>query len=149
MKKWQIAVILFWGIVIGLKLWSGAHGQTSAADRTTEIAGFLSMLIGSGLCATFKYKMRRHFQKRGEAALGAMVEENFLAILFQGILLIIAGGFMVLLKWWLAVVIAGLFAVPIAGLFRRGWPHLKAGQSLARGFQSEPEELSPDDYRIS
>ena len=125
MKKMQLGMIFFWVAVMGLKVWAGFHGQTSQAESITEILGFLFLLAGSLLIVSFNRLHHLRAEKLGRAAVNNIDQENFLALLFQGLLLIGAGTLMLFLKWWLASAIAGLFAGGIIALFFKGWPHWK------------------------
>lgn len=126
MKKSHVWIILFWSAIIGLKIWSGFHGQTSPADRAAEIAGFAFMLTGSLFCIFFTRLNQYRFKNLGsEAATKQIFNKNYFAIFIQGILLIISGALMIFLKWWIAVVIGCFFGAGILALCFYGWPHLE------------------------
>ena len=128
MKKSQLGMILFWVVVIGLKVWSGFHGQTSPADLATEITGFLFMLTGSICFVLFQKMFNLRIKAQGAAAIQNLAHQNYLALLFQGLLLAAAGTLMIFLKWWAAVAVGGLFMVGIVILFCYGWPHTRISE---------------------
>ncbi len=128
MKKSHQGIVTFWAVVIGLKLWSAFNGQTSAAGRAAEIAGFLFILAG-GLClVAFRITLNQRLKTFGAATVQNLSEQNYLAILFQGLLLLIAGTLMIFLQWWAAVAVGGFFLIGVVILFFYGWPHTKINE---------------------
>ncbi len=135
MKKPHQGIVAFWAVVIGLKLWSGMHGQTSPADRAAEIAGFVFILAGGLFFIAFRIVLNQRLKNFGAATVQNLSEQNYLALLFQGLLLLIAGTLMIFLQWWAAVAAGGLFLIGVAALFFYGWPHTKINEKY---FKNQP-----------
>jgi|GEM_PF-3131408 len=123
MKNTQIWIILFFAAVIGIKIWAGFHGQTTRADQFSEIAGFVCLLTGAVMCFLFGEINKRRFNRLGlEVTAAELARNNYLAILFQGILFFIVGILAFFLKWFIAAVVTAPFLLLILMLFFRGWP---------------------------
>ena len=118
-------MILFWVVVIGLKMWSGFNGQTSTADRATEMTGFLFMLLGSLCFVAFQRIFAQRVKNLGAETIQNLAEQNYLALLFQGLLLVVAGTLMIFLKWWAAAAVGIFFLIGVSIFFFYGWPHTR------------------------
>lgn len=123
MRKSHLWMILFWGAVIGIKVWAGFHGQTTLADSISEIGGFACLLIGTIFCALFGELNKRRFRNLGiERAAGELAQHNYFALLLQGILLLVLGVLAIFLKWWIAAILGAPVLLGIIALFFKGWP---------------------------
>lgn len=130
MRKSHIWIIAFWAAVIGIKVWAGAHGQTTQADSISEITGFACLLIGTVFCALFGELSKRRFMNLGiERAAGELAQRNYFALLMQGILLLILGVLAIFLKWWITVILGAPVLIAIVALFFKGWPSFRLNRA--------------------
>ncbi len=145
MKNTQIWIILFFAAVLGIKVWAGFHGQTTAADQISEIAGFVCLLTGAVMCFLFGEINKRRFNRLGfEVTAAELALNNYFAILFQGILFFIVGILAFFLKWFIAAVVTAPLVLLIVMLFFRGWPsfHLDRG-AVSRSVKKTRSEFLP------
>lgn len=145
MKKSYVWIILFWGAVIGIKVWAGMNGQTTLADSISEIGGFACLLIGTLLCAVFTELLKRRFLKQSlERTTGELAEHNYFALLLQGILLLVLGVLAIFLKWWITAIIGTPLLLGVILLFFKGWPSFRLNaDAVSRSVQRTRSEFIP------